>query len=134
MLFLKHSTAATVKIGPFLDSSDAITPEAGLPISQADVQLLKADGVMGQKNDAGACVADGTKGMYGCPLNATDTGTLGRLQMVVQVTGALPYYQEFLVIHANAWDTLFNTGQFGADIFANECFSSDNYPAGYFLP
>jgi hypothetical protein len=117
MLFLKQSTAATVKIGPFLDASDGITPETGLTIAQADVLLSKSDGAIAQKNDATSCTADGTTGMYGCPLDTTDTGTLGRLQLVVQKSGALPYYQEFMVLPANVWDSLFaGTDQLQVDV------------------
>jgi len=39
MLFLKQSTAVTVKIGPFLDDTDGKTAETGLTIAQADVRL-----------------------------------------------------------------------------------------------
>lgn len=44
--YLKQSTAATIKVGPFLDSTDGDTAETGLTISQADVRLSKNGGNM----------------------------------------------------------------------------------------
>ena len=54
MLFLKQSTAVTVKIGPFVDEDDGKTAETGLTISQADVRLTKNGGNMAQKNESSA--------------------------------------------------------------------------------
>ena len=51
MNFLKQSTAATPKIGPFLDSTDMITAKTALSIGQSDVLISKADGSIAQKND-----------------------------------------------------------------------------------
>lgn len=106
MLFLKQSTAYTAKIGPFLDSTDGNTQETGLTIAQADVVLSKNGGAFAQKNDATSCTHD-AKGMYGCPLNVTDTGTLGKLQLLVHVAGALAVWHEFMVVAANVYDSLF---------------------------
>ena len=91
---------------------DGITPLTALTIKQADVLLSKADGTVAMKHDGTTCTADGRSGMYGCSLDAIDTANLGRLQLIVQRAEALPYYQEFMIIHANAWDLLFGTWQF----------------------
>jgi len=115
MLFLKQSTAVTVKIGPFLDSTDGNTQETALTIAQADVVLSKNGGTMAAKNDATSCTHD-AKGVYGCPLNATDTGTLGRLQLFVHVTGALAVWQEYMVVTANAYDTFCSTDKFDVNV------------------
>ena len=48
MLWLKQSTAVTVKIGPFVDEDDGKTAETGLTVSQADVRLSKNGGNMGE--------------------------------------------------------------------------------------
>jgi len=105
MLFLKQSTAYTAKIGPFLDSTDGNTQEVGLTIAQADVMLSKNGGAFAAKNDATSCTHD-AKGMYGCPLNTTDTGTLGKLQLLVHVAGALAVWHDFMVLPANVYDSL----------------------------
>jgi len=115
MLFLKQSTAVTVKIGPFLDDTDGKTAETGLTIAQADVRLSKNGGDIAQKNDSTSCTHD-ELGIYDCPLNATDTDTLGRLQLWVHKSGALPVWHEYMVIPANVYDSLFSTDKLQVDI------------------
>jgi len=105
MLLLRQSTTATVQIGPFVDSGDGDTEEGSLTISQADVRLSKNGGDIAQKNDATSCTYD-ELGLYSCPLNATDTGTLGRLQLWVHESGALHVAHEYMVIPANVYDAL----------------------------
>jgi hypothetical protein len=105
MLLLKQSTSVTVKIGPFVDEDDGKTAETGLTISQADVRLSMNGGNMAQKNESSACTHD-ELGVYGCPIDTTDTGTLGRLQLFVHESGALPVWHEFMVIPANEYDSL----------------------------
>jgi len=105
MLWLKQSTAVTVKIGPFLDEDDGKTVEDSLTISQGDVRLSKNGGDIAQKNESSACTHD-ELGIYGCPLDTTDTGTLGRLQLWVHESGALPVWHEFMVVEPDAYDAL----------------------------
>jgi len=105
MQFLRQSTAATRKIGPFVDSTDGVTPETGLTIAQADVRLSKNGGDFAQKNDSTGCTHD-EDGWYGCPLDATDTGTLGSLVVAIAVSGALPVWHEFMVLPADVYDAL----------------------------
>lgn len=104
-LLLKQSTAATVVLGPFVDSTDGVTAETGLTISQADVRLSKNGGAFAQKNDANAATHM-ENGYYSCALNTTDTGTLGRLRAAVNESGALPVWQDFMVVPANVYDSL----------------------------
>ena len=115
MIYLKQSTAVTLKIGPFLDDTDGKTAETGLTIAQADVRLSKNGANIAQKNEGTSCTHD-ELGIYGCPLNATDTGTLGRLQLWVHEAGALPIWHEFMVITANVFDSLFSTDNLEVDI------------------
>ncbi len=105
MSWLKQSTAVTVKIGPFMDE-DGVTAATALTLTQADIRLSKGGGNMAQKTSASACTHD-ELGVYDCPLDATDTGTLGRLDLFVHETGALPVYLSFMVVPANVWDSLF---------------------------
>lgn len=104
--WLKQSTAMTVMIGPFVDDGDGNADEGGLTISAADVRLSKNGGNMAAKNDATACTHDEI-GIYGCPLDATDTGTLGILSLVVHEAGALHVRHDYMVVPANVWDSLF---------------------------
>jgi len=105
MLYLKADTAATLKIGPFLDDTDGKTAETGLTISQADVRLSKNGGDIAQKNESSSCTHD-ELGIYGCPIDATDTNTEGRLQLWVHESGALPVFHEYMVVNANVFDSL----------------------------
>ena len=108
MQIIKQSTAVTLKIGPFLDDTDGKTAETALTIAQADVRLSKNGGDIAQKTEATSCTHD-ELGIYGCPIDTTDTGTLGRLQLWVHESGALPVWHEFLVVTANVYDTLCST-------------------------
>lgn len=115
MMFLKQSTGATLKIGPFLDDTDGKTAETALTISQADVRLSKNGGDIAQKNEATSCTHD-ELGVYGCPIDATDTGTLGILQLWVHEAGALPVWHEYMVVPANVWDSLFGSDRLQVDV------------------
>lgn len=105
---LRQSTAVTLKIGPFLDKSDGDTEETGLTIAQADVRLSKNGGNIAQKTEATSCTHD-ELGVYGCPVDATDTAALGRLQLWVHEAGALPVWHEYMVILGPVWDAKYDT-------------------------
>ncbi len=103
--WLKQSTAVTLKIGPFLDEDDQKTAETGLTITQADVRLSKNGANIAQKAETTACTHD-ELGIYGCPIDATDTDTLGRLVLWVHESGASPVRHEYTVIPAGIYNSL----------------------------
>lgn len=105
MKYLKVSTSATIKLGPFLDDTDRKTAETGLAISQADIRLSKNGAAFAQTNDATGATHD-ENGWYGIPLNTTDTATLGRLKVAVHKSGALPCFAEFMVIPEKVYNSL----------------------------
>ena len=107
-MFLKQSTSVTVVLGPFVDSTDGVTAETGLTISQADVRLSKNAGTYAQKSDTGSCTHM-ENGYYSCGLNTTDTNTLGHLRISVAESGALPVWVDFLILPANVYDSLLST-------------------------
>lgn len=113
--YLKQSTAATLKIGPFVDATDGVTAETALTISQADVRLSKNGGNMAQKNEATSATHDEI-GIYDCPIDATDTNTLGQLMVAVAESGALPIRDEYAVLPANVYDSLFSTDLLQVDV------------------
>lgn len=115
MMFLKQSTAVDIALGPFLDSTDGVTAETALTISQADVRLKKNAGNWAQKNQASSCTHE-ENGWYECSLDATDTDTLGRLVVAVAESGALPVWHEFHVVSANVYDVLFSTDKLEVDV------------------
>ena len=96
-LIIKVSTARTVLIGPFLDSGDGNTTEELLTIEDSDVLLSKNGGALTAKNNVSDATHDNL-GYYACPLSATDTNTLGTLQLCVHMAGALPVYHEYNVV------------------------------------
>lgn len=115
MQYLKQSTAVTLKIGPFLDDTDGKTAETALAIAQADVRLSKNGSDIAQKTEATSCTHD-ELGIYGCPVDDTDTATLGRLQLWVHESGALPIWHEYTVLPANVYDSMFSTDKLEVDI------------------
>lgn len=112
--WLRQSTAVTVKLGPFVDATDA-TKEEGLTITQAEVRLSKNGGNMAQKGNADALGHD-ELGVYDCNLSTTDTGTLGQLDVYVYESGAMLEWRHFMVVDPNLWDTFFSTGE--VDIYS----------------
>ena len=115
MTYAKQSTAVTLLIGPFLDSTDGNTAETALTIAQADVYVSKNGGTMAAKNDVTSCTHDAL-GYYTCPLDATDTNTLGILKIMVHPAGALPVWIDATVVTANVYDTLFGTDQLDVNV------------------
>ena len=115
MNLLKQSTAATVKLGAFVDDTDGKTAKTGLTISQADIRLSKNGGDFAQTNNSAGATHD-EFGYYDIPLDTTDTGTLGRLRVAVSESGALPVWQDFLVVTANVYDTLCSTDNLDVNV------------------
>lgn len=104
MLLLKQSTTVTIKLGPFVDATDGVTEETGITLNY--VQVSKNGGSFGARSSGTAPTHD-ADGWYDVELDATDTGTLGRLQLKAQDPAVhLPVFQEFMVIPAEPYDTL----------------------------
>jgi len=108
MQWLEQSTSITVRIGPFVDQTDGYTAETGLTISQADIRLSKNGGDFAQTNDATGATHD-ENGWYYLTLDATDTNTLGRLDVAINESGALPVWREYMVCTSNTWDAFFGS-------------------------
>ena len=105
--FLKKSTAHTFQLGPFLDETNGKDPEASLTIAASACYVSKAGGAMTAKNEATALTGTGDAlGYYDCVLDTTDTATVGNLRVHVHVAGALPVWQDFVVLPANVYDSL----------------------------
>lgn len=100
---LKQSTAATIVMGAFIDSTDGDTQETVLTISQTDIRISKNGGAFAQTNNTvGATHME--KGNYSVPLDATDTNTLGRLRVHIHEAGALYKTRSFMVVSADAYN------------------------------
>jgi hypothetical protein len=105
MLLLKQSTAVDIALGPFVDSTDGVTAETALTLSQADIRLKKNAAAWAQKNDTTSATHE-ENGWYEVNLNSTDTNTLGVLVVAVNESGALPVWEKFMVVPANVYDSL----------------------------
>lgn len=104
-VWLRQSTATTLLLGPYLDSTDGVTPETALAPT---VRVAREGGAWGARSDATA-IAHTENGYYSVVLNATDTGTLGRLDLASVVAGAAPVWDRALVLPAQVWDSLLGT-------------------------
>ena len=106
MFWLRHSTASQeIQLGKFVDDADFKTAETSLTIANTDIKLFKHGATsQADKNSGGATHI--ANGYYYATLDATDTNTLGMLEVTVDVTGALPVKREFMVLPANVYDSL----------------------------
>jgi hypothetical protein len=108
--FLRQSTATTLNLGPFVDSVDAVTSETGLTIARADVLLWKqGDTTATQKTEA-TSATHRQNGDYTCPVDTTDTGTVGMLTVRVTKAGALQLRQDYCVLPQSTYDIFFANG------------------------
>lgn len=105
MLSLRQSSATQiVLLGPFVDDTDGKTPETALSIANTDIKLRKHAGTtFTNKNSGGATHI--ANGYYYATLDATDTNTFGQLDVVVNMSGALPVRHSFMVLASTAFDT-----------------------------
>src|ERR1041385_6023703 len=113
--WIKQSTASTIKSGPFLDDTDGKTPKTALTISQADIRISKNGGNFAQSNNT-AGATHNENGYYSVPLDTTDTNTLGTFRVAVSKTGALPVWQDFMVVPANVWDSMFGASVLNVNV------------------
>jgi cell division protein ZapA (FtsZ GTPase activity inhibitor) len=101
---LKQSTARYVLIGPFLDKTDGVTEETGL--TGMTVYLSKGGAAQAARNSATSITYD-ARGYYRVHLDATDTGTLGDLIVIVNDAAThLPVWKAFTVVPAMIYDTI----------------------------
>lgn len=118
MIELKQSTAVDVVVGCFVDDTDGKTPETALTLSQADCLLSKNGGATAQKNDA-TSATHLAGGHYKVPLNTTDTNTKGHLRLIINESGALPVWQDFMVLSAEHWDAKYGSAPLATQASVN---------------
>lgn len=115
MIPLKQSTAFTWKAGPFTDDTDGKTAETALTIAQADIRITKAGGDYAQSHNSAGATHD-ESGNYNVPLDATDTDTLGPMRVMIQMSGALPVWDDFIVLTEKAYNALTGAGNSEVDV------------------
>lgn len=104
--FLRQSTASQARaIGPFLDDTDFKTAETGLTIANTDIKLVVNGGASANKNSGGG--THRANGVYGVTFDATDTATVGEIEVSVLISGALLVFHKFWVLEEVVYDALF---------------------------
>ena len=109
-MYLRQSTAQAIRFGPFLDSTDGVTPETGLTIAQADMRISKDGQNYVQTTETSSATHD-EAGWYSTGLTSGDTDTAGIMKLQVAVAGAIPVWETYFVLTATAYDAL-QTGTF----------------------
>lgn len=105
-MWLRQSTASQeIQLGRFVDSTDGDTEETGLTIANTDIKIWKAGATVQVNKNLGGATHD-ANGMYSAVLDATDSNTLGNIEINVHVAGALSVKREFIVVPANVYDSL----------------------------
>lgn len=108
MRSLKQSTAATVHLGPFVDKTDQVTPEAGLAGGTVDELAIYKHGATSAVDiRSSANLTHRAGGVYTVELSATDTNTAGHLILYARDDDVcLPVWAECMVLPANVYDAL----------------------------
>ncbi len=101
--FLRQATASQSRaLGPFISSSDFVTPETGLTINATDIKLVVNGAASANKNSGGG--THRVNGVYGVTFDATDTATVGEMEVSVLVSGALIVFDKFFVVEGAVYD------------------------------
>lgn len=110
MQYLRQSTASQeISLGFFLDSTDGDTAETGLTIANTDIGIRKGGTTtIVNKNSGGATHI--ASGIYSAVLDATDTNTIGMLEVYCHVAGALANKERYMVLHQASYDALLTNG------------------------
>ena len=107
-IFLKQNTASQELIlGPFVSSTDGLTPKTGLSIASTDINIWKTGSTSLTTCSTAASEIGG--GNYCVVLSAADTNTLGPMVLYTKPSGALMVRLELAVLPANVYDSWFGT-------------------------
>jgi hypothetical protein len=105
-MFLRQSTASQeILLGPFVDVADGDTAMTGLTIANTDIKLFKHGASAKANKNSGGATHDAA-GDYVATLDATDTNTLGNLEVSVHVATALAVRRTYVVLPAEVFDTM----------------------------
>jgi hypothetical protein len=109
--YLKQSAGIVISMGPFLDATDAVTPESGLASGMDGTSgiLLSRNGaamVLREVTGLASTVYD-TFGHYRVTLHSNDVNTLGLLSVQYSLPATTkPRCQDYCVLPANVYDSL----------------------------
>jgi hypothetical protein len=108
-MILRQSTGIDVRVGPFVDSTDGVTPETSVALGTADqAELLKADGAATVDISSATWAAvTGSDGWYDLTLTTSHTDTVGELVVVIQDSDlCLPVFAKFQVVEEAIYDAI----------------------------
>ena len=109
MQYLKVDVANTVTIGPAVAVGDGFTPVTGLVGASADeYEIIKHGATTTTGISAALTAITGADGYYSLVLSAAEISDEGRLTLLINDDSLiLPIRQEFMVVAANVFDSLF---------------------------
>ena len=104
-LVLKQSTAIDIRIGPFVDATDGVTPETGVSLGSADqAEVLKANGAATVAMGGTFAAVTGCDGWYDYTVAVGDVDTVGEVVFVVQDSSlCLPVFTRATVVEENVY-------------------------------
>jgi len=119
MYELRQSTARTILIGPFLDDTDGKTPETALDVTTIDCDLYKGS----TKSDLSLTASGGdndcvhvANGYYSFEITTGNSDTLANGRLSFNVSGAMPFWEDFMVVSQQFWDSKYSTDVLQVDV------------------
>lgn len=110
--FLRQSTASQSRtLGPFISDTDFKSVQTGLTIANTDIKLIINGAASANKNSGGG--THRANGVYGVTFDATDTATIGEMEVSVLVSGALVVFDKYTTITAAAYDAFYGSSALG---------------------
>lgn len=115
MLILKQSTAIDIRMGPFVDATDGVTPETGITLGAADqAEVLKADGAATVTMAGTFAAVTGADGWYDYTVASGDVDTVGETVFVVQdASVCLPIYVRAYVVEEAVYAAVYAAAAVG---------------------
>lgn len=115
MLILKQSTAIDIRMGPFVDATDGVTPETGVTLGAADqAEVLKANGAATAAMSGTFAAVTGAAGWYDYTASTADTNTVGEVVFVVQDSSVcLPVFVRAQVVEEAVYDAMYGASATG---------------------
>jgi hypothetical protein len=106
--FLRQSTAATIMLGPFLDTGDGNTYEGGMTLEDTEIWLSKNGGAFANPNNTDNAAVDASVAAYYTKaISTTDTNTCGILRVVAKDSAALICDDTYQVVEEAVFDALY---------------------------
>lgn len=110
---LRQSTASqVVQLGPFVSSTDGVTPSTGLTIANTDIKLRPLGATSATSKSSGGAIHS-ANGNYYATLDAIDTATVGPMRISVYISGSLPVWIDCIVYEEVVYDALFTANALG---------------------